>query len=212
MPTFSTEILQNYISAFRESFAFIVQALRGFIDVIRSSPLYYMPLIFFLLLGMVFMIVWLIQTVSMNIGNTKYNVNAYANCNRLYSDGIKSYMNPWAFYAGRKYSQYKKRKEREDELARRAYEKIADEQEKRQFKESQYQQHRVMAEKYFLHNPNRMKVNIDGDMFYNGDDWFNYRWTPKGKMKHTTFYVYDETTKKYVAVKTSHTTTEVEDN
>lgn len=189
MPNFSIEIFQNYISAFRESFAFIVQAFRGFIDVIKSSPLYYMPLVFFLLLGMVFMIVWLIQTVSMNIGNTKYNVNAYANCNRLYSDGLKSYMNPWAFYAGRKYDRYKKQKEQSTAL-------IED---------------WAKADEFFHNNPHKMSVRLNGKTFYNGDNWYKRSWGSEGKMKHTISYK-REKDGTYKPVKESHTTTEVEDD
>ena len=63
----------------------------------------------------------------------------------------------------------KKQKEKEDEAAQAAYEKIVEEQESLQHKHELYNRYKPMADTYFNNYPFRHSVNIDGVTYFNPD-------------------------------------------
>lgn len=63
----------------------------------------------------------------------------------------------------------KKQKEKEDEAARAAYEKVVEEQEALQHKHELYNRYKPMADTYFKNYPFRYNVQIDGITYFNPD-------------------------------------------
>ena len=70
----------------------------------------------------------------------------------------------------------KKQKEKEDEAAQFAYEKIVEEQEALQNKHLMYDKYKPMAENYFKNYPYSHSVNINGVTYFNANSKSFDKW------------------------------------
>ena len=97
----------------------------------------------------------------------------YPNPNNIYSRFSK---NGLIYTAYDVLLKRKKQKEKEDEAAQAAYEKIVEEQEALQNKHLMYDKYKPMAENYFKNYPYSHSVNINGVTYFNANSKSFDKW------------------------------------
>ncbi len=89
MPTFTFEAFTGFLQNFDKCFSFLTNSLNGLINVIRSYPLFFIPLFLFLLLGVAFWVGWVILEASNYASGSEF-----ANPYRYFSNPNKFIANP----------------------------------------------------------------------------------------------------------------------
>lgn len=197
MPFFSSKLLHNFLNAFRECFSYLIGVISSIFDVICSSPLYYIPVIAFMLLSMVGVVMFVIQNVGHYSLGSDYNTR-FIN-NKQYADPQRYYCRTpyFGYFLNRFGLGYWKRKKEAETKAKEQSRAFLEDWEK--------------ADEFFFYNPLKMSVRINGKTFYNSDNGYKQLWGNNGRMRHTTIYKRNKDGT-YTAVKQSHTVTEVEDD
>lgn len=138
-------------------------------DTIESNSLLFTATIIFLTLSLVLLFGLLIISISNSVFGKSYSksyLEKYPNPNNVYSRFSK---NGLIYTAYDVLLKRKKQKEKEDEAAQAAYEKVVEEQEALQHKHELYNRYKPMADTYFNNYPFRHSVNIDGVTYFNPD-------------------------------------------
>lgn len=147
MPTFTNEAFQSFIGSFKQAFAFIIEALHGLIEVIKSNPLYFVPLFLVALLAVAFWVGWLIMEVAPNAPGTSYG-------------------NPYGYFANPN-KQFDTKMPNVTSLGRRLLSKRKQEQIQAQ-KEISRQTNQRLADNFFKVNPKMSFYKTSsGQVFYN---------------------------------------------
>lgn len=84
MPLFESNEFNNFVYAGFEAFTFIFSLMEQFLNFIRQHPLLYVPIFLITLLGITFLVGWIILEVS----NSSYSTSWYYNPNKFYSTNI----------------------------------------------------------------------------------------------------------------------------
>lgn len=136
---------------------------------ISNNPLLMTATMIFIVLTACSVLGLLIVSIAPAVYGKSYSnsyLSKYPNPNNVYSLFSKN---------GLIYTVYdvllkrKKQKEKEDEAAQAAYEKVVEEQEALQHKHELYNRYKPMADIYFKNYPFRYNVQIDGITYFNPD-------------------------------------------
>lgn len=136
---------------------------------ISNNPLLMTATMIFIVLTACSVLGLLIVSIAPAVYGKSYSnsyLSKYPNPNNVYSRFSKN---------GLIYTVYdvllkrKKQKEKEDEAAQAAYEKVVEEQEALQHKHELYNRYKPMADIYFKNYPFRYNVQIDGITYFNPD-------------------------------------------
>ena len=84
MPLFENSEFQQFLSDGLYAFELIFAIMRQLFNIIRSSPVLYIPIFLITLLGITFLVGWIILEVS----NSSYSTSWYYNPNKFYSTNI----------------------------------------------------------------------------------------------------------------------------
>ena len=199
MPDFSYEVLQSFFASLRSALSWLGDCISGVFDVVKSSPLYYMPLLLITIIGIVGGIALLVFDVSDRAYIQDIGFHGKFTFLNLY--GKFTSLNPYGYYSRYDTSplgsmligNYKKRKQQRDyenKLAQEAYEKVVEEQEllqnRHRLEENEKQRRLLLgslADEYFENNPNRTKISIEGMEFFNNirEPWYQKNMARKRK-------------------------------
>ena len=84
MPSFEQREFNDFISCGLYAFEFIFSIMRGIFEFIRQHALLYVPIFLITLLGITFLVGWIIFEVS----NSSYSTSWFYNPNKFYSTNI----------------------------------------------------------------------------------------------------------------------------
>lgn len=84
MPLFESKEFNEFISTGEQAFEFIFNLLSEFLYFIRQHPILYVPIFLITLLGITFLVGWIILEVS----NSSYSTSWYYNPNKFYITNI----------------------------------------------------------------------------------------------------------------------------
>lgn len=138
-------------------------------STISNNPLLMTATMIFIVLTACSVLGLLIVSISPAVYGKSYSnsyIAKYPNPNNIYSRFSK---NGLIYTAYDVLLKRKKQKEKEDEAAQAAYEKIVEEQEALQHKHELYNRYKPMADTYFKNYPFRYNVQIDGITYFNPD-------------------------------------------
>lgn len=159
--------VHNILNNLKNAYIWLYDVMSDLWATIYNNPLLMTVTIIFLVLTSCSVIGLLIVSIAPSVYGKSYSNSFFAkypNPNNVYSRFSKN---------GLIYSAYgvllkrKKQKEKEDEAAQAAYEKIVEEQEALQHKHELYDKYKPMADTYFNNYPFRHSVNIDGVTYFN---------------------------------------------
>ena len=159
--------VHNILNNLKNAYIWLYDVMSDLWATIYNNPLLMTVTIIFLVLTSCSVIGLLIVSIAPSVYGKSYSNSFFAkypNPNNVYSRFSKN---------GLIYSAYdvllkrKKQKEKEDEAAQAAYEKIVEEQEALQHKHELYDKYKPMADTYFNNYPFRYSVNIDGVTYFN---------------------------------------------
>lgn len=138
-------------------------------STISNNPLLMTATMIFIVLTACSVLGLLIVSISPAVYGKSYSnsyIAKYPNPNNIYSRFSK---NGLIYTAYDVLLKRKKQKEKEDEAAQAAYDKIVEEQEALQHKHELYNRYKPMADTYFKNYPFRYNVQIDGITYFNPD-------------------------------------------
>lgn len=159
--------IENLLYLLQEAYTWLFDVFRQFWYTIQSNVLLMTATMLFLILSAVFLVGWLIITIAPASFGKPYAKSFFAkypNPNHIYAQFSKS---------GLIYTMYdvflkrKLQKQRDDEAAQKAYEKVAEEQAALENKRLMYDMYKPMAENYFKNYPYSHSVNINGVTYFN---------------------------------------------
>ena len=168
----ANNILQNLKTAYTWLFG----VMSNLWTTISNNPLLMTATMIFIVLTACSVLGLLIVSISPAVYGKSYSnsyLSKYPNPNNVYSRFSK---NGLIYTAYDVLLKRKKQKEKEDEAAQAAYEKIVEEQEALQNKHLMYDKYKPMAENYFKNYPYSHSVNINGVTYFNAnsksfDNW-----------------------------------------
>ena len=143
---------------------------------ISNNPLLMTATMIFIVLTACSVIGLLIVSIAPAVYGKSYSnsyLAKYPNPNNVYSRFSK---NGLIYTAYDVLLKRKKQKEKEDEAAQAAYEKIVEEQEALQNKHLMYDKYKPMAENYFKNYPYSHSVNINGVTYFNANSKSFDKW------------------------------------
>lgn len=143
---------------------------------ISNNPLLMTATMIFIILTACSVLGLLIVSISPAAYGKSYSnsyLEKYPNPNNVYSRFSK---NGLIYTAYDVLLKRKKQKEKEDEAAQAAYEKIVEEQEALQNKHLMYDKYKPMAENYFKNYPYSHSVNINGVTYFNANSKSFDKW------------------------------------
>lgn len=162
-------IIDGVLKNLKAAYTWLFTVFAYLWDTIESNPLLFTATIIFLTLSLVLLFGSLIISIAPSAFGKSYSksyLEKYPNPNNVYSRFSK---NGLIYTAYDVLLKRKKQKEKEDEAAQAAYEKIVEEQEALQHKHELYNRYKPMADTYFNNYPFRHSVNIDGVTYFNPD-------------------------------------------
>lgn len=168
----ANNILQNLKTAYTWLFG----VMSNLWTTISNNPLLMTATMIFIVLTACSVLGLLIVSIAPAVYGKSYSnsyLSKYPNPNNVYSRFSK---NGLIYTAYDVLLKRKKQKEKEDEAAQAAYEKIVEEQEALQNKHLMYDKYKPMAENYFKNYPYSHSVNINGVTYFNAnsksfDNW-----------------------------------------
>ena len=159
--------VDRILSALKSAYIWLFSVFSGLWNTIETNAFLMTVTMIFLILSAVSLIGLLIVTIAPASFGKSYAQSFFAkypNPNHVYAQFSKS---------GLIYSVYdiflkrKEQKQREDNAAREAYEKVAEEQAALENKRLMYDMYKPMAENYFKNYPYSHSVNINGVTYFN---------------------------------------------
>lgn len=161
--------VKNVLDNLRSAYTWLYDVMSELWATIYNNPLLMTATIIFLVLTSCSVIGLLIVSIAPAVYGKSYSnsyLAKYPNPNNIYSRFSK---NGLIYTAYDVLLKRKKQKEKEDEAAQAAYEKVVEEQEALQHKHELYNRYKPMADIYFNNYPFRYSVNIDGVTYFNPD-------------------------------------------
>lgn len=177
----ANNILQNLKTAYTWLFG----VMSNLWTTISNNPLLMTATMIFIVLTACSVLGLLIVSIAPAVYGKSYSNSylfKYPNPNNVYSRFSK---NGLIYTAYDVLLKRKKQKEKEDEAAQAAYEKIVEEQEALQNKHLMYDKYKPMAENYFKNYPYSHSVNINGVTYFNANSKSFDNW------KHRKFYNFE---------------------
>ena len=168
----ANNILQNLKTAYTWLFG----VMSNLWSTISNNPLLMTATMIFIVLTACSFIGLLIVSIAPAVYGKSYSnsfLAKYPNPNNVYSRFSK---NGLIYTAYDVLLKRKKQKEKEDEAAQAAYEKIVEEQEALQNKHLMYDKYKPMAENYFKNYPYSHSVNINGVTYFNANSKSFDKW------------------------------------
>lgn len=168
----ANNILQNLKTAYTWLFG----VMSNLWTTISNNPLLMTATMIFIVLTACSVIGLLIVSIAPAVYGKSYSnsyLAKYPNPNNVYSRFSK---NGLIYTAYDVLLKRKKQKEKEDEAAQAAYEKIVEEQEALQNKHLMYDKYKPMAENYFKNYPYSHSVNINGVTYFNANSKSFDKW------------------------------------
>lgn len=160
-------IIDGVLNNLKAAYTWLFTVFSYLWDTIETNPLLFTATIIFLILSLVLLFGSLIISIAPAVSGKSYSnsyLEKYPNPNNVYSRFSK---NGLIYTAYDVLLKRKKQKEKEDEAAQLAYEKIVEEQEALQHKHEMYARYKGMAENYFKNYPYSHSVNINGVTYFN---------------------------------------------
>lgn len=161
--------VRNVLDNIKSAYTWLYDVMSNLWATIYNNPLLMTVTIIFLVLTSCSVLGLLIVSIAPSVYGKSYSnsfFEKYPNPNKIYSRFSK---NGLIYTAYDVLLKRKKQKEKEDEAAQAAYEKIVEEQEALQHKHELYNRYKPMADTYFNNYPFRHSVNIDGVTYFNPD-------------------------------------------
>lgn len=161
--------VKNILDNLKSAYTWLYSVMSELWATIYNNPLLMTVTIIFLVLTSCSVLGLLIVSIAPAVYGKSYTNTFFAkypNPNKIYSRFSK---NGLIYTAYDVLLKRKKQKEKEDEAAQAAYEKVVEEQEALQHKHELYNRYKPMADTYFNNYPFRHSVNIDGVTYFNPD-------------------------------------------
>lgn len=161
--------VNSILNNLKTAYTWLFDVFTNLWATISNNPLLMTATMIFIVLTAVSVFGLLIVSIAPAVYGKSYSnsyLANYPNPNNIYSRFSK---NGLIYTAYDVLLKRKKQKEKEDEAAQAAYEKIVEEQEALQHKHELYNRYKPMADTYFNNYPFRHSVNIDGVTYFNPD-------------------------------------------
>lgn len=161
--------VHSILNNLKTAYTWLFGVMSDLWTTISNNPLLMTATMIFIVLTACSVLGLLIVSIAPAVYGKSYSnsyLSKYPNPNNVYSRFSKN---------GLIYTVYdvllkrKKQKEKEDEAAQAAYEKVVEEQEALQHKHELYNRYKPMADIYFKNYPFRYNVQIDGITYFNPD-------------------------------------------
>lgn len=161
--------VNSILNNLKTAYTWLFDVMSNLWSTISNNPLLMTVTMIFVVLTACSVIGVLIVSIASAVYGKSYSISyleKYPNPNNIYSRFSK---NGLIYTAYDVLLKRKKQKEKEDEAAQAAYEKIVEEQDALQHKHELYNRYKPMADTYFNNYPFRHSVNIDGVTYFNPD-------------------------------------------
>lgn len=168
--------VNSILSNLKNAYTWLFDVFTNLWATISNNPLLMTATMIFIVLTAVSVFGLLIVSIAPAVSGKSYSnsyLEKYPNPNNVYSRFSK---NGLIYTAYDVLLKRKKQKEKEDEAAQAAYEKIVEEQEALQNKHLMYDKYKPMAENYFKNYPYSHSVNINGVTYFNANSKSFDKW------------------------------------
>ena len=168
--------VNSILNNLKTAYTWLFGVMSDFWSTISNNPLLMTATMIFIVLTACSVLGLLIVSVAPAVYGKPYSnsyLAKYPNPNNIYSRFSK---NGLIYTAYDVLLKRKKQKEKEDEAAQAAYEKIVEEQEALQNKHLMYDKYKPMAENYFKNYPYSHSVNINGVTYFNANSKSFDKW------------------------------------
>lgn len=159
--------VDSILNNLKTAYTWLFDVFSNLWATISNNPLLMTATMIFVILTACSVLGFLIISIAPAVSGKSYSnsyLEKYPNPNNVYSRFSK---NGLIYTAYDVLLKRKKQKEKEDEAAQLAYEKIVEEQEALQHKHEMYARYKGMAENYFKNYPYSHSVNINGVTYFN---------------------------------------------
>lgn len=168
--------VNSILNNLKTAYTWLFGVISNLWSTISNNPLLMTATMIFIVLTACSVIGLLIVSIAPAVYGKSYSnsfLAKYPNPNNVYSRFSK---NGLIYTAYDVLLKRKKQKEKEDEAAQAAYEKIVEEQEALQNKHLMYDKYKPMAENYFKNYPYSHSVNINGVTYFNANSKSFDKW------------------------------------
>lgn len=168
--------VNSILNNLKTAYTWLFGVMSNLWSTISNNPLLMTATMIFIVLTACSVIGLLIVSIAPAVYGKSYSnsyLAKYPNPNNVYSRFSK---NGLIYTAYDVLLKRKKQKEKEDEAAQAAYEKIVEEQEALQNKHLMYDKYKPMAENYFKNYPYSHSVNINGVTYFNANSKSFDKW------------------------------------
>lgn len=168
--------VHSILNNLKTAYTWLFGVMSNLWSTISNNPLLMTTTMIFIVLTACSVIGLLIVFIAPAVYGKSYSnsyLAKYPNPNNVYSRFSK---NGLIYTAYDVLLKRKKQKEKEDEAAQAAYEKIVEEQEALQNKHLMYDKYKPMAENYFKNYPYSHSVNINGVTYFNANSKSFDKW------------------------------------
>ena len=168
--------VNSILNNLKTAYTWLFGVMSNLWTTISNNPLLMTATMIFIVLTACSVIGLLIVSIAPAVYGKSYSnsyLAKYPNPNNVYSRFSK---NGLIYTAYDVLLKRKKQKEKEDEAAQFAYEKIVEEQEALQNKHLMYDKYKPMAENYFKNYPYSYSVNINGVTYFNANSKSFDKW------------------------------------
>ncbi len=168
--------VNSILNNLKTAYTWLFGVMSNLWTTISNNPLLMTATMIFIVLTACSVIGLLIVSIAPAVYGKSYlnsYLAKYPNPNNVYSRFSK---NGLIYTAYDVLLKRKKQKEKEDEAAQAAYEKIVEEQEALQNKHLMYDKYKPMAENYFKNYPYSHSVNINGVTYFNANSKSFDKW------------------------------------
>lgn len=168
--------VNSILNNLKTAYTWLFGVMSNLWSTISNNPLLMTATMIFIVLTACSVLGLLIVSIAPAVYGKSYSnsyLEKYPNPNNIYSRFSK---NGLIYTAYDLLLKRKKQKEKEDEAAQVAYEKIVEEQEALQNKHLMYDKYKPMAENYFKNYPYSHSVNINGVPYFNANSKSFDKW------------------------------------
>lgn len=168
--------VNSILNNLKTAYTWLFGVMSDLWSTISNNPLLMTATMIFIILTACSVLGLLIVSIASAVYGKPYSnsyLAKYPNPNNIYSRFSK---NGLIYTAYDVLLKRKKQKEKEDEAAQAAYEKIVEEQEALQNKRLMYDKYKPMAENYFKNYPYSHSVNINGVTYFNANSKSFDKW------------------------------------
>lgn len=168
--------VNSILNNLKTAYTWLFDVMSNLWSTISNNPLLMTASMIFVILTACSVLGLLIVSIAPAVYGKSYSnsyLEKYPNPNNIYSRFSK---NGLIYTAYDVLLKRKRQKEKENEAAQAAYEKIVEEQEALQNKHLMYDKYKPMAENYFKNYPYSHSVNINGVTYFNANSKSFDKW------------------------------------